>query len=123
MSRASTVVSATASRRGWVLEAFRLQPDTHCGGEKLKVVGIISGTSCDAIETAAAELHLESGTLVMRPLGARAFDFDVELREAVIATLPPAATSVEDVVKLDTRLGQAFASAATEAVDGFCGGR
>src|ERR671920_933570 len=102
MSRTSTV--ATASRRGWVLEASRLQADTHCGGKKLKVVGIISGTSCDAIETAAAELHLESDTLVMRTLGARGFDYDVELREAVIATLPPAATSVEDVAKLDTRL-------------------
>ena len=89
----------------------------------MKVVGIISGTSCDAIETAAAKLHLESDTLVMRPLGARGFDYDVELREAVMATLPPAATSVEDVVKLDTRLGQAFAEAAAGAVDEFCGGR
>jgi anhydro-N-acetylmuramic acid kinase len=89
----------------------------------LKVVGIISGTSCDAIETAAAELHLESDTLVMRTLGARGFDYDVELREAVIATLPPAATSMEDVAKLDTRLGQAFAEAAAGAVDEFCDGR
>jgi anhydro-N-acetylmuramic acid kinase len=89
----------------------------------LKVVGIISGTSCDAIETAAAELHLESDALVMRPLGARAFDYDVELREAVMATLPPAATSVEDVARLDARLGQAFAEAAAGAVDEFCGGR
>lgn len=89
----------------------------------MKVVGIISGTSCDAIETAAAELHLESDTLVMRPLGARGFDYDVQLREAVMATLPPAATSMEDVVKLDTRLGQSFAEAAAGAVDEFCGGR
>lgn len=89
----------------------------------MKVVGIISGTSFDAIETAAAEMLLEGDTLVLRPLGARSFDYDVELREAVKAVLPPAATGVEDVVKLDTRLGQAFAEAAAGAVDQFCGGR
>lgn len=88
----------------------------------MKVVGIISGTSFDAIETAAAELQLEGDTLVMRPLGARSFDYEVELREAVIAILPPASTRVEDVVKLDTRLGQAFAGAASGAVDELCGG-
>ena len=89
----------------------------------MKVVGIISGTSCDAIETAAAELHLEGDTMIMRPLGARGFDYDGQLREEVMATLPPAATSVEGVVKLDTRLGQAFAEAAAGAVDEFCGGQ
>jgi anhydro-N-acetylmuramic acid kinase len=89
----------------------------------LKVVGIISGTSFDAIETAAAELHLEGDTLVLRPLGACSFDYDPELREAVMASLPPASTSVEDVAKLDTRLGQAFAGAAAGAVDELCGGR
>ena len=88
----------------------------------MKVVGIISGTSFDAIETAAAELHLEGDTLVLRPLGARSFDYDPELREAVMASLPPASTSVEDVAKLDTRLGQAFAGAAAGAVDELCGG-
>jgi anhydro-N-acetylmuramic acid kinase len=121
------VATATASRRGWVHEAFGLetrnQPNTPCGGKKLKVVGIISGTSFDAIETAAAELRLEGDALVLRPLGARGFDYDMGLREAVMATLPPSATSMEDVVKLDTRLGQAFAEAAAGAVDEFCGGR
>ena len=89
----------------------------------MKVVGIISGTSFDAIETAVAEMDLEGDTLVLRPLGARGFDYDVELREAVKVTLPPAATSMEEVVKLDTRLGQAFAGAAAGAVNEFCGGR
>src|SRR5918999_4330074 len=89
----------------------------------MKVVGIMSGTSYDAIETAAAELHLEDDTLVLRPLGSRSVSYDAELRGAIAGTLPPAATSAEDVCKLDTRLGQAFAKAAAGVAGEFCDGR
>lgn len=83
---------------------------------------MISGTSFDAIEAAAADLRLEGDTLVLRPLGARSSDYDAGLRAAVIDALPPSATSAEDMAKLDTRLGQAFAAAAEEATEEFCGG-
>jgi anhydro-N-acetylmuramic acid kinase len=89
----------------------------------LKVIGLISGTSFDATEAAAGELHLEDETVVLRLLGARGFDYDAGLREAMISVLPPANTSAEDVARLDTRLGQVFAEAAAGAADEFCGGR
>lgn len=89
----------------------------------MKVVGIMSGTSYDAIESAAAELHLEDDTLVLRPLGSRSVSYDAELRGAIAGALPPAATSAEDVCKLDTRLGQAFAKAAAGVAGEFCDGR
>jgi anhydro-N-acetylmuramic acid kinase len=89
----------------------------------LKVIGLISGTSFDATEAAAAELRLEDETVVLRPLGARAFDYDVGLREAIASVLPPAATGVGDVARLDARLGQIFAEAAAGTADEFCGGR
>jgi anhydro-N-acetylmuramic acid kinase len=84
---------------------------------------LISGTSFDATEVAAAELRLEDETVVLRPLGARAFDYDAEIREAIVSVLPPAPAGVGDVARLDTRLGQAFAEAAAGAADEFCGGR
>ena len=59
----------------------------------MKVIGLISGTSFDATEAAAADLHLEDETVVLRPLGSRCFDYDDGLREAVLSVLPPAATS------------------------------
>src|SRR5919112_2799089 len=89
----------------------------------MKVIGLISGTSFDATEAAAAELRLEGETVVLRPLGARAFDYDAGLREAIASVLPPAAAGVGDVARLDARLGQTFAEAAAGAADEFCGGR
>lgn len=83
----------------------------------MKVIGIMSGTSFDAIEVAAAELHLEDETVVMRPLGSISVDYDPDLRSAVAGMLPPAATSAEEVCKLGTRLGQAFAEAAAKATE------
>ena len=83
----------------------------------------MSGTSFDAIEAAAAELHLEDGTVVMRPLGSISVDYDPDLRSAVAGMLPPASTSAEEVCKLDTRLGQSFAEAAARAAEEFCDGR
>ncbi|MDQ3251907.1 MAG: anhydro-N-acetylmuramic acid kinase [Actinomycetota bacterium] len=89
----------------------------------MKVVGIISGTSFDAIETAAADLRLEGDAVVLRPLGSRSVPYDSGLRTAVAEVLPPAATNVREVCTLDTRLGQAFAEAAAEAAEQFCGGQ
>src|SRR5918995_1740002 len=95
----------------------------HDKEEAVKVVGIISGTSFDAIETAAADLRLEGDAVVLRPLGSRSVPYDPGLRAAVGEALPPAATRVREVCTLDTRLGQAFAGAAAEAAEQFCGRR
>ena len=89
----------------------------------MKVVGIISGTSFDAIETAAADLHLEDDVVVLRPLGSHGVPYDPGLRAAVAAALPPAATSAGEVCMLDTHLGRAFAEAAADAAQAFCGGQ
>ena len=83
----------------------------------MKVIGIMSGTSFDAIEVAAAELHLEDETVVMGPLGSISVDYDPDLRSTVAGMLPPATTSAEEVCKLDTQLGQAFAEAAVEGAE------
>jgi anhydro-N-acetylmuramic acid kinase len=89
----------------------------------LKVIGIMSGTSFDAIEAAAAELRLEGDAVILRPLGSRSVAYEPDLRAAIAGALPPAATSAEAICKLDTRLGQAFAAAAVGAAEEFCGGR
>jgi anhydro-N-acetylmuramic acid kinase len=86
----------------------------------VKVLGIISGTSSDAIETAVADLRLEDDAVVLRLQGSRSVPYDPGLRAAVADALPPAATSAGEVCMLDTRLGRAFAEAAAEQE--FCGG-
>lgn len=58
----------------------------------------------------------------MQPLGSISVDYDPDLRSAVANMLPPASISAEEVCKLDTRLGQAFAEAAVQATDNLLGG-
>jgi len=83
----------------------------------------MSGTSYDAIDAAAADLWVEGDELVVRPLGMVSTPYPPELRGAIAAALPPASTTVEEVCRLDTRVGQEFAALAERAVTELCGGR
>jgi len=88
----------------------------------MRVVGIISGTSHDGIDVAAADVELYEGEVVLRPLGAVEVEYTAELRRRIATTLPPAQTSYEQVCRLDTELGQAFATAAERGLAQLCDG-
>ncbi|MFG2497587.1 anhydro-N-acetylmuramic acid kinase [Streptomyces sp. NPDC048441] len=89
----------------------------------MRVIGLMSGTSYDAIDAAAADLTIDGDRLLLSPLGLITRGYDETLRTALGAALPPAATTLADVCRLDTRIGQAFAAAATEADRELCDGR
>ncbi|MTE17994.1 anhydro-N-acetylmuramic acid kinase [Streptomyces sp. TRM43335] len=89
----------------------------------MRVIGLMSGTSCDAIDAAAADLAIEGDTVVLTPLGALDHPFPEGLRRELSAALPPASTSMADVCRLDTLLGQALAAAAERADRQLCEGR
>lgn len=89
----------------------------------MKVVGVMSGTSFDAIEAAAAELRLEGESIVLQPLGSRSVAYEEDLRAGIAAALPPARVGAGELCELDARLGQAFAEAAAGAAEDLCGGR
>ncbi|MER6444268.1 anhydro-N-acetylmuramic acid kinase [Streptomyces venezuelae] len=89
----------------------------------MRVVGLMSGTSYDAIDAAAADLSLDGDTLVLTPLGMISTAYDDALRSDLAAALPPAATDLATVCRLDTRIGRAFAAAAVRADEELCGGR
>ncbi|MEV0152405.1 anhydro-N-acetylmuramic acid kinase [Micromonospora sp. NPDC050686] len=88
----------------------------------MRIVGLMSGTSYDGVDVVAAEFTREGETLRLRPLGHRELGYDDELRDAIRALLPPAATTVEAVCRLDNRLGAVFAEAAAVGVE-LAGGR
>jgi anhydro-N-acetylmuramic acid kinase len=88
----------------------------------VKVLGMISGTSFDGIDVACAEIARSGDELVLTPLGSKSFEYPAEVHAAIASALPPAATTMEAVCRLDTAIGQAFASAAGDAVDEFGGG-
>ena len=89
----------------------------------MRVIGLISGTSLDAIDVAAAELTLNDGTIALTPLGHAEREWPAMLRARLVAALPPASVSMGEVCRLDTEIGQAFAAAAAWANEHLADGR
>lgn len=89
----------------------------------MRVIGLMSGTSYDAVDAAAADLVISGDTVVLTPLGLISGRYDDELRAALSSSLPPATVTMGQVCRLDTGIGQAFASAAERADRELCGGR
>jgi anhydro-N-acetylmuramic acid kinase len=82
------------------------------------VVGLMAGTSLDAIDAALVELAPAGEQGVLR-LAVRAFamaPFDEGLRERVRGLLPPAQGSTAEVCAVSFLLGEAFAGAALRAI-------
>lgn len=89
----------------------------------LRVVGLMSGTSHDAVDAAACELRLVGDTLLLTPLGHLSVPYPEQLRSELVAALPPASTALETVCRLDTGIGQIFAKVAARAVAELCASR
>ncbi|MEU5904779.1 anhydro-N-acetylmuramic acid kinase [Micromonospora sp. NPDC047527] len=83
----------------------------------MKIVGLMSGTSYDGVDVVAAEFTAEEDTLWLRPLGHRELEYDEALRAEIAALLPPEATTIEAVCRLDNRLGEVFAEAAAVGLE------
>lgn len=88
----------------------------------MRVIGLMSGTSFDAVEAAAADLALDGDSLLLRPLGHLSVPYPDEVRDLIAAALPPAATTTRTICALDTGIGQAFAGTAVRALRELCDG-
>src|SRR5579875_141672 len=86
------------------------------------VVGVLSGTSFDAVDAAVGEYSLEGQTVALRPLGLHSQAIPAELRARIAECLPPAPISIESVCRLDTELGQLFGETAASAIRRFAPG-
>lgn len=89
----------------------------------MRIIGMMSGTSYDAIDAVAVDVDRDCDALVLTLLGSLSESYPAELRAEVAAQLPPAATSMEQVCRLDTGIGQAFARLAVRANEELCGRR
>ncbi len=84
----------------------------------MRVLGMISGTSLDGIDAAAVEFTAEgNGHLALDVVAADTLPYEPSLRAALVAALPPAASSADDWCRLDTGVGQAFAAVAEHMRD------
>ena len=84
----------------------------------MRVLGLISGTSVDAIDVAVAELNWDGDRIELRPLRHAEIGWPAATRARLIAALPPADSSMAEICALDVLAGEAFADAAA----GFCDG-
>ncbi|MEV6007240.1 anhydro-N-acetylmuramic acid kinase [Streptomyces sp. NPDC051976] len=82
----------------------------------MRVLGMISGTSHDAIDTAVVALRVQDGVLEAEVCRTAAVGYEPGLRARLARALPPGRVGMAEVCRLDTEIGRAFADAAAEAV-------
>ncbi len=81
--------------------------------EVCRVLGLISGTSVDAIDVALAELRLTGDVIELAPGGHTEVGYPPDLRDELLAA---GSCNPEQMCRLDTRIGQSFANAAATAI-------
>ena len=91
--------------------------------QPMTVIGMISGTSYDAVDAGVADIWQEGDELVLRPRGLYSRDLPAELRADIAAALPPHPTTLAQVCRLDTAIGQLFGEVAAAADRQYAGGR
>ena len=88
----------------------------------LRVIGMISGTSYDAVEAGVVDLSLSGELLTAVPRGAVSTPMPPDLRRRIAAILPPNATTIGEVTTLDVDLGELFGAIAADVAAGPGGG-
>lgn len=89
----------------------------------MRVLGMISGTSHDGIDAAVVDLDLDAGgsgperALRLRMVGTDTISYDPGLRARLVAAMPPEPSTVDEVCRLDTAIGQAFAEVAATMIE------
>jgi anhydro-N-acetylmuramic acid kinase len=90
---------------------------------KFTVIGMISGTSYDAVDAAAAEFELDGDDVRCVPRGLYSEPVPDDLRARIAAALPPHPTTLEEVCRLDTEIGQLFGRIGATANQRLADGR
>ena len=89
-------------------------------GETMLVAGVMSGTSADGVDVALCRIGQDqNGMPKVQVLGARAFPYAKEVREAVLRAMAAEAVSVAELSRLNWRLGAVFADAVSETCAGL----
>ncbi len=83
----------------------------------MKVIGMISGTSFDAIEAVAMNLSLDEHLISAELLAHRSIEYPSDLHRRIELVLPGHTTTIEEVCQLDTLIGQNFAEVAGALAD------
>jgi anhydro-N-acetylmuramic acid kinase len=77
----------------------------------------------DSVDVAVGDLFLTGDAIELVPVGHTELPLPDELRAALLGVLPPNTTTVEQICRLDTAVGQTFAAAAGHALATIADGR
>lgn len=83
----------------------------------MRVIGMISGTSADAIETVACQIDGAPPKLELRVIGARSEPIPIALQARIHAAATVEGSDVERICLLDAELAEAFATAALRLIE------
>ncbi len=83
----------------------------------MRVIGMISGTSFDAVEALLANLELEGERLVVDLLAHRSVPYPDELSAGIAQVLPPAQVGLAEVTRLDSGIGRFFGRVAASLAE------
>lgn len=78
----------------------------------MKVIGLISGTSVDGIDSALVEVRGEDKDLQIELLQGETYPYPTELKEQILAVCHGDALSIEELAQLDDAIATHFALAA-----------
>jgi anhydro-N-acetylmuramic acid kinase len=82
-----------------------------------RVLGLLSGTSVDGVDAAAASIEAAGGTLRIARLGELTLPWPGDLRERVLEARSGAAIGVGELCRLHEDLGRALGEIAAEAIN------
>lgn len=82
----------------------------------MKILGMMSGTSFDGIDSALCEFKVVDSEIQIELLHFESQNYDLDVRDKIVAAMPPLATTMFDVCVLDTLIGQSFTAAAKSAI-------
>ncbi len=83
----------------------------------MRVIGMISGTSFDAVEAVLADFEQTRRVLECDLVAHRSVPYPRDLQHRIAAMLPPAPTHIGEVCQLDVAIGQFFAEVASELAE------
>jgi anhydro-N-acetylmuramic acid kinase len=82
----------------------------------MKILGMMSGTSFDGIDSAMCDFNIVDNEIQIKLLHFESQNYKEDVRDRIVAAMPPLNTSMLDVCVLDTLIGQSFTHAAKSAI-------
>jgi anhydro-N-acetylmuramic acid kinase len=80
----------------------------------MRVIGMISGTSFDAVEALLVELSTDGDALLVDLVAHHSVPYPDEIADEIAAVLPPALITMEQVCRLDIEIGHVFGTVAAD---------